>query len=252
MTAAFSRVSICLSTWLLMLPAVHSAADTAPADSVARVTVSGVGEAAAAAARATLSIGIQTQGATAAAAGADGARLAGTVTAALRTAGLPPADLKSTHLAINPQWVYDEHTHQQRRTVFQADTTLIINTAALDKLGAWVDAALSAGATNVSDPSFAPADDTALRHLALSRAVQNARGDAEVLASAAGGSLGALLQINQGQGMGVPMALAEVAVTGSRRMQLASPTNIVPDEIHVTATVTGMWRYIAGPGASSR
>jgi uncharacterized protein len=252
MTAASSRVSVCLSTLLLMLPAVHAAADTAPADSVAHVTVSGVGEAAAAAARATLTIGIQTQGATAAAAGADGARLAGTVTSALRTAGLPPADLKSTHLAINPQWVYDEHTHQQRRTGFQADTTLIINTAVLDKLGAWVDAALSAGATNVSDPSFAPADDTALRHLALSRAVQNARGDAEVLATAAGGSLGALLQINQGQGMGVPMALAEVAVTGSRRMQMASPTNIVPDEIHVTATVTGMWRYIAGPGASSR
>ena len=144
--------------------------------------------AAPAAARATLTIGIQTQGATAAAAGADGARLAGTVTTALRSAGLPPTDLKSTHLAINPQWVYDEHTHQQRRNGFQADTTLIINTATLDKLGAWVDAALSAGATNVSDPGFAPADDNALRHLALSRAVQNARGDAEVLATAAGGS----------------------------------------------------------------
>ena len=247
MTAVPSRVWPCLSTLLLMLPAVHAAADTAPTDTLAHITVSGTGEAAAPAARATLSIGIQTQGATAAAAGADGARLAGAVTAALRTAGLAPADLKSTHLVINPQWVYDEHTHQQRRTGFQADTTLVINTAALDKLGAWVDAALGAGATNVSDPSFAPADDTALRHLALSRAVQNAHGDAEVLATAAGGSLGALLQINQGQAMGVPMALNEVTVTGSRRM----PTNIVPDEIHVTATVTGMWRYIAGPGAPS-
>jgi uncharacterized protein YggE len=238
-------VLVCLTTLLLMFPAVHAAADTAPVDTVAHITVSGTGEAAAPAARATLTIGIQTQGATAAAAGADGARLAGAVTAALRTAGLPPADLKSTHLVINPQWLYDEHTHQQRRTGLQADTTLVINTAALDKLGAWVDAALSAGATNVSDPSFAPADDTALRHLALSRAVQNARADAEVLATAAGGSLGPLLQVNQGQAMGVPMALSEVTVTGSRRM----PTNIVPDEIHMTATVTGMWRYIAGPGA---
>ena len=251
MTTVASRVRSCLPTLLLLLPAVHAAADTVPADTVAHIMVSGTGEAAAPAARATLTIGIQTQGATAAAAGADGARLAATVTAALRTADLPPADLKSTHLAINPQWVYDEHTHQQRRTGFQADTTLIINTAALDKLGAWVDAALNAGATNVSDPSFAPADDTALRHLALSRALQNARGDAEVLAIAAGGTLGAPLQISQGQGLGVPMAFAEVAVTGSRRMPMASPTNIVPDEIHVTATVTGMWRYIAGPGTSS-
>lgn len=252
MTAASPRAPICLSALLLMLPAVHATADTPPTDAVAHITVNGTGEAAAPAARATLSIGIQTQGATAAAAGADGARLSTAVTAALRAAGLPPTDLKSTHLAINPQWVYDEHTHQQHRSGFQADTTLIIDTTMLDRLGAWLDAALGAGATTVSDPSFAPADDTALRHLALSRAVQNARGDAEVLAIAAGGSVGALLQINQSQGMGVPMAFAEVAVTGSRRQAISSPTSIVPDEIHVTATISGMWRYIAGPGAPSR
>ena len=247
-TSPVARVG--LSTLLLlMLPAVHAATDTSPADTVARITVGGTGEAAAPAARATLTIGIQTQGATAAAAGADGARLATVVSAALRTAGLPPADLKSTHLTINPQWAYDDHTHQQRRTGFQADTTLIINTALLDKLGAWVDAALSAGATNVSDPGFAPADDAALRHLALSRAVQNARGDAEVLATAAGGSLGALLQIDQGERMIRPMAVAEMTVSGSRRLPVAPPTSIVPDEIHVTATLTGTWRYIAGPGA---
>jgi uncharacterized protein YggE len=251
-TVTSPRTLGCVCALLLMLPAIHATADTLPADSVAHITVSGSGEAAAPAARATLTIGIQTQGATAAAAGAEGARLTTAVTAALRAAGLPPPELKSTHLAINPQWAYDEHTRQQRRSGFQADTTLIIDTAMLDKLGAWVDAALSAGATNVSDPSFAPADETALRHLAMSRAVQNARGDAEVLATAAGGSLGVLLQISQGQGLTVPMALAEVTVTGSRRQAMSAPTSIVPDEIHVTATVTGMWRYIAGPGTPGR
>jgi len=253
MNAPSSLARVALSTLLLlMLPTVHAATDTSPADTGARLTVNGTGEAVAPAARATLTIGIQTQGATAAAAGADGARLAAVVSAALRTAALPPADLKSTHLTINPQWVYDDHTHQQRRTGFQADTTLIINTALLDKLGAWVDAALSAGATNVSDPSFAPADDAALRHLALSRAVQNARGDAEVLATAAGGSLGALLQIDQGERLIRPLAFAAAAVAGSRQLPMASPTSIVPDEIQVTATVTAVWRYIAGPGAPNR
>lgn len=246
---ALSRVLICLTT--LLLPALRAAADTPPAEAAPHITVSGTGEAAAPAARATLTIGIQTQGATAAAAGADGARLSNAVTTALRSAGLPPTDLKSTHLAINPQWAYDEHTHQQRRNGFQADTTLIINTTTLDKLGAWVDAALSAGATNVSDPGFAPADDSALRHLALSRAVQIARGDAEVLAIAAGGSLGSLLQLSQGQGMATPMGFSEVTVTGARRLPVAPATNLVPDEIHVTATVSGTWRYIAGPGAPS-
>lgn len=249
-TANLPRVLGCLGAWLFWLPAVDAATE-APAPSVPHLTVSGNGEAAAPAARATLTIGIQTQGATAAAAGAEGARLSTSVTAALRAVGLPPVDLKSTHLVINPQWVYDEHTRQQRRTGFQADTTLIIDTTALDKLGVWVDAALSAGATTVSDPGFAPADAAALRHLALGRAVQNARADAEVLATAAGGSLGALLQLNQGQELGLPMGVSEVVVNGSRRVPLASPTSIIPDEIHVTATVTGTWQYIAGPAAPS-
>jgi len=28
----------------------------------------------------------------------------------------------------------------------------------------------------------------------------------------------------------------------------APPTNIVPGDIHLSATVTGVWRYIAGAG----
>ena len=119
----------------------------------------------------------------------------------------------------------------------------------LDRLGAWVDAALGAGATNVSDPTFAAADEAALRHSALNRAVQNARGDAEVMASAAGGSLGALLQIDSAQEFARPgpvmRALAVAAPAAS-----AAPTSIMPGDIHVTATVTGVWRYIAGPGSS--
>jgi uncharacterized protein YggE len=256
MTVIASAASVRLFMMLLMVPAADAwAADAAAAgpESVARIIVSGSGEAVAPAARANLTIGVQTQGTTAAAAGADDARLSQAVAGALRSAGLPAADLKATHLAINPQWVYVDHTHQRRRTGFQAYTTLIIDTAELDKLGAWVDAALSAGATNVSDPSFVPADDTALRRLALSRAVQNARGDAEIMASAAGGTLGALLQVDQGQGIVTPMGgLQEMVVTAARRVPAASPTNLMPGDIHVTATVTAIWRYIAGPGAPGR
>jgi hypothetical protein len=32
----------------------------------------------------------------------------------------------------------------------------------------------------------------------------------------------------------------------------APPTNIVPGDIHVSATVTGVWRYIASAAAPSR
>jgi uncharacterized protein YggE len=240
-----------LMMMVLLMAQAATAADVpaTPGDPIPRITVSGTGEAIAPAARARFSIGIESSGATAAAAGSEGARIADAVTAALHRGGLPAADLKSTHLVINPQWVYDDHTRQRRRNGFQADTTLMIDTAALDRLGAWIDVALSAGATNVSDPDFEPADEAALRHLAMTRAVQSARGDAEVMATAAGGTLGGLLQLGNGQGEPAPMMrtfAAAAAVAG------APPTNIRPGDIHVSATVTGVWRYIAGPAAPSR
>jgi uncharacterized protein len=237
---------------LLMAQAATAAdAPATPIDPIPRITVSGSGEAIAPAARARFTIGIESPGATAAAAGAEGARIADAVTAALRRAGLPAADLKSTHLAINPQWVYDDHTRQRRRNGFQTDTTLMIDTAALDRLGAWIDVALSAGATNVSDPSFAPADEAALRHLAVTRAVQSARADAEVMATAAGGTLGGLLQLGSGQGSGEPVPMMR-AFAAAAAVPGAPPTNIQPGDIHESATVTGVWRYIAGPAAPSR
>jgi uncharacterized protein YggE len=237
---------------LLALPSRYAAAADTPlpaGEPVPRISVSGTGEAIAPAARATLIIGIETQGATAAVAGAEGARLALAVGNALHSAGLPATDLKSTHLVISPQWIFDDHTHQRRRTGFQADSTLVIDTASLERLGAWVDAALNAGATNVSDPSFAPADESALRHLALSRAVQNARGDAETMAAAAGGSLGTLLQLSSGESFAQPRPVMRAMAMAAAP---APTTNIVPGDIHVNATVTAEWRYMAGPVAPGR
>ena len=233
---------------LLLIPAAAvTRADTPPPapEPAARITVSGVGEAIAPAARATLALGIQTQGATAAAAGADGARLAQAVTEALRSAGLPAADLKATHLIITPQWIYDEHTRQRRRSGFEADTTLNIDTAAIDRLGAWIDAAVSAGATTVSDPRFAPADAATLRHLALGRAVQNARSDAEVMATAAGGGLGPLVQMDAAPSYGEPAPVVRTLAMAASTT--APPTNIIPGDIHVSVTVTGVWHYVAAP-----
>jgi uncharacterized protein YggE len=246
-----TRLAILMMVLLSATAAAAVDAPATPTDPIPRITVSGSGEAVAPAARARFNIGIESSGATAAAAGADGARIADAVTTALHRAGLPAADLKSTHLAINPQWVYDDHTHQRRRNGFQADTTLMIDTAALERLGAWIDVALGAGATTVADPSFAPADEAALRHSAVTRAVQSARGDAEVMATAAGGTLGGLLQLSSGQGSGEPVPMIR-AFAAAASVPGAPPTNIQPGDIHVSATVTAVWRYIAGPAAPSR
>jgi uncharacterized protein YggE len=71
------------------------------------------------------------------------------------------------------------------------------------------------------------------------------------VATAAGGALGGLLQLSSGQGSIEPVPMIR-AFAAAAAVPGAPPTNIQPGDIHVSATITGVWRYIAGPAAASR
>jgi uncharacterized protein YggE len=114
-----------------------------------------------------------------------------------------------------------------------------------------LDAALSAGATDVSDVNFAAKDIDEARRRALGQAVAAARADAEAMARAGGGALGDLLlltteKINDSSGGD----LDEVIVTGTRRSR-QSPVNteVLPSDIKVSARIIARWKFVvpAGP-----
>ena len=69
--------------------------------------------------------------------------------------------------------------------------------------------------------------------------------DAEAMARAAGGSLGALVQLGTEQS-GMRPGVTEVSVTGSlaRAVPQAVATTLSPSEIEVTARVVGQWRFV--------
>jgi len=77
--------------------------------------------------------------------------------------------------------------------------------------------------------------------VALAVAVANARADAEALARAAGGSLGALIEMTTGepQVRPVEMAMARVAAAAPR-------TPIEAGQQTVEATVTARWLFVPG------
>jgi hypothetical protein len=102
---------------------------------------------------------------------------------------------------INPQWVYDEHTHQQHRTGFQADTTLIIDTTMTRPAGRLARCRAGCRCNHCLRPELRARG----RHRAAApraRAVRCRMPAAmpRCMAVAAGGTLGALLQINTGSG----------------------------------------------------
>jgi len=230
-----------LATLAAQPPAL--AANTASAEPAPAIQVSGIAEVSAPAARGAFSIGVEVTRPTAAAASAEAARITQSVTAALKKAGLPAADLKSSRLIVNPQWSYDDKARQQRLDGFRADNTLRVDTHALDQAGSFIDAALGAGATSVSDLQYFPADEAGLRREALGRAVKEAQADATAIAAAAGGTLGPLISISAEPGTGMPMPIRATMAMASVAAPRAQ-TVVIPDEIHVSASVSTSWRFL--------
>jgi len=88
--------------------------------------------------------------------------------------------------------------------------------------------------------SFELSDPETARRDALTLAVRNARRDAEAMAVAAGGRLGALLELSTGSSRsGSPEP-------GMRAMaaEPASDTQIVAGQQTVTAAVTASWTFV--------
>src|SRR5918999_790421 len=144
------------------------------------ITVTGTGEARATPDRANLSFGVQTEGTTAARALAANSEATQRLIDALKEAGVEGKDLKTEHLDVSPR--YDDKGAAERG--YSAHST---------------DVGVGAGADTVSGPSLTVADRDTQYRRALERAFADAREKAEVLAAAAGVSLGDVTAIVEGE-----------------------------------------------------
>jgi uncharacterized protein len=123
---------------------------------------------------------------------------------------------------------------------FIASNSVRVRTDQLERVGAVIDAAIKKGATSVVGLMFYSSNVDDARRTALAQAVENARRDAEVMARAAGGQLGALIELTSEQVdiIRPPMPMFEM------RQKAAAETQVQPGEEKVTAMVTGRWRFV--------
>jgi uncharacterized protein YggE len=113
----------------------------------------------------------------------------------------------------------------------------------LDDNGRLNHTALGAGAPNLASLQYDLLDRAELERLALAEAVADARRQAEVMAQAAGGRLGELLDLGTQSGQYRPVFEQDASF---RMAASAAPTPISPGSVTVTATVTARWRFIPG------
>jgi len=189
---------------------------------------------------ASFSIDIASLAASAASASANSARVAERVRNALEAARMSGNEIVQSQLTVAPRWEYDQATQRQKRTGFEATTIIQIETDRLERLGAYMDAALGAGATGISMVAFSAKNSDEARRRALVHAVAEARTDAETIARAGGGSLGQLLLLTTAP-ENTPRGVEPLAVAAARTV---AGTNITPSQIKVTASVMGHWRFV--------
>jgi|GEM_PF-854059 len=180
----------------------------------------------------------------------DNATTTAAVTAALQAAGIAGADIKSSQLTVAPHWTYSRDGDAKAAGI-DATNRLHIETHQLDAVGVYLDAALNAGAKEVSAVSFSADDVDQARHRALAHAVAIAEADAAAIAQAANRTLGSVVVLStEPLNRSGDDDVNEIVVTGMRSSVGAPPpptTAVVIPDITVTATVNGRWRLDAPP-----
>jgi uncharacterized protein YggE len=169
------------------------------ADATVRtISISGTGETKAAPDEALLSAGVTTNAHTAAAALTANTKAMNAVFATLKKVGVADKDMQTSDFSVQPQYSSDKGP--QRIIGYQVSNNVSVTVENLSGLGATLDALVSSGANNIGDIAFGFRDPKSLMQKARATAVADAIARAQVIAKAAGVSLGPITSISESGG----------------------------------------------------
>jgi uncharacterized protein YggE len=208
-------------------PTVAGAGGTLPG-----ITVIGSGTAKAVPDVADWSFGVQADASTATAALAAAGKETRQIVAALRDAGVAKEDLRTEQVSLYPR------TSDDGLSVigYSASSSVSATVRDLSKAGSVVDAAVGAGANQVSGPNLRVSDNRAQYRSAVDAAMDDARARAQALAAKAGVTLGEPIAIvENGRSSPGPMYGAYDRAAGA---ESAVPIEPGVDQISAMLTVT--------------
>ena len=164
-------------------------------DPVAQLVVSGRGEVKVTPDRALLSLTVETRRPQASAAAQENARLQRLVFDTLRAVGIASSELSTADYSVQPEQRWNQQKQQSELIGYVVRNTIKVRILNVELVGKVIDAALSKGSNLVSALEFYASNVEVARRQALAQAVEQARADADVMARAAGGSVGGLLEL---------------------------------------------------------
>lgn len=145
---------------------------------------------------AVVTVSVVTQNRQALAAQQDNATKTDAVVRALKAAAGSGAEVKTSGYSVQPQRVYKEG-QPPTITGYEARNSVTVTLSDLTKVGSVIDAAAQAGANDVAGIAFTLRQDRQARDRALSEATREAVSKAQVIASALGGRVVRIVEVQE-------------------------------------------------------
>jgi uncharacterized protein len=185
--------------------------------------------------RATLDAAVETHATDAAQAASENANLAQKITAALKAKLGDSGKVQTGSYTLMPDYRQKAGEVSPEIIGYRAVNTVTVETTALDRVGALIDAAIGAGANRIDSVTFTLRDESGPRNDAIAKAAADALGQARALAAALGVKLKRVLHATTNaipqpvRFMNMPMARMAAAPQ--------EPTPISAGQITIPASV---------------
>lgn len=146
------------------------------------------------------------------------------VVRALKAAAGAGAEVKTSGYSLQPQRVYREN-QPPTITGYEARNTVTVTLSDLSKVGSVIDATAQAGANDIAGIGFTLRKDRPARDEALTQATQEALAKARVVATALGGRVVRVVEVQE-EGMMRPFQMYQTSVAGEARLAAQTPIEV--------------------------
>jgi len=229
-----------LAALVLVVSGVAVAAEAPPR----LVSVSGSGEVKAQPDMASVTLGVEARNPSLAEARAQVNATVDRVLALTRDLKIDPKLVDSTRLQVQPEYRWDEKTSQQVLLGYLVSRQVDIELRDLDRLGALLEKAVSAGVNQVGGARLDSSRRKELEREALARAVEDARLNADALARAAGARLGPVQSLSAAGAMPFRPMYAEKAMVAAAPPAGDAEQTYTPSEMKFTASVSAQYALL--------
>jgi uncharacterized protein YggE len=176
----------------------------AEADHPRTVSVSGQGEVQAEPDRASVTLGVEARKLKLEEARTEVARTVDAVLKLTRDLKIDQKLVRSTRVNVQPEYNWDNNARERSLIGYVVSRQIEIDLRDLDKLGQLLERATDLGVNQLGDPRLDSSKRRELEREAMAKAVEDARANADTVAKASGGKLGAVRTISANSGVVAP------------------------------------------------